>query len=55
MNLQAFAHLQPFQHAAHRVGQAAGRLQKAEGMAGGGQGKCDLPNGGSVDAVFPRT
>ncbi|HYR34906.1 MAG TPA: hypothetical protein VEQ87_11485 [Burkholderiales bacterium] len=27
----------------------------SEGMAGGGQGKCDLPNGGSVDAVFPRT
>ena len=26
----------------------------SEGMAGGGQGRCDL-NGGSVDAVFPRT
>jgi hypothetical protein len=26
-----------------------------QGMGGGGQGKCDLPNGGSVDAVFPRT
>jgi hypothetical protein len=25
------------------------------GMAGGGQGKCDLKNGRSVDAVFPRT
>jgi hypothetical protein len=25
------------------------------GMAGGGQGKCELKNGGSVDAVFPRT
>ena len=27
----------------------------SEGMAGGGQGKCDLKNGRSVDAVFPRT
>jgi hypothetical protein len=25
-----------------------------QGMAGGGQGKCDLKDGGSVDAVFPR-
>jgi hypothetical protein len=27
----------------------------SQGMAGGGQGKCDLKNGLSVDAVFPRT
>ncbi len=26
----------------------------SQGMAGGGQGRCDV-NGGSVDAVFPRT
>jgi hypothetical protein len=25
-----------------------------DGMAGGGQGKCQLTNGRSVDAVFPR-
>jgi hypothetical protein len=25
-----------------------------EGMSGGGQGKCQLANGRSVDAVFPR-
>ncbi len=27
----------------------------SEGMAGGGQGICQLDNGGSIDASFPRT
>ena len=27
----------------------------SEGMGGGGQGNCELDDGGSVDAVFPRT
>jgi hypothetical protein len=27
----------------------------SQGMAGGGQGKCDLKNGESIDAVFPRS
>ena len=26
-----------------------------QGMAGGGQGKCDVKDGGSIDALFPRT
>ena len=27
----------------------------SEGMAGGGQGKCKLQDGGSIDALFPRS
>ena len=27
----------------------------SQGMGGGGQGRCQLDNGGSIDASFPRT